>query len=63
MPSHFAFRRVERIIGIVSRPIFGQIFITDTNRKYLDDIIEAQHESFHLYAVDHGNIALQATSH
>lgn len=55
--------RVERIIGIVSRPIFGQIFITDTNRKYLDDIIEAQHESFHLYAVDHGNIALQATSH
>ncbi len=54
--------RVERIIHIVSRPLFGQIFITDTNRKYLDDIIEAQNESFHLYAVRQGEISLQATS-
>ena len=32
--------RVERIMTeVTTSPVFGQIFITDTNRKHLDDII------------------------
>ena len=31
--------RVERIMTLVTGDSFGQIFITDTNRKHLDDII------------------------
>ena len=33
--------RVEQIIKLVSENGFGQIFITDTNRKYLDEILLA----------------------
>lgn len=33
-------RRVSRIMQIVgTTPGFGQIFITDTNRRHLDDIV------------------------
>jgi len=32
-------RRVENIINLVSNADFGQIFITDTNRKNLDEIL------------------------
>ncbi len=31
--------RVENIISVVASPTFGQIFITDTNRKHLDEIL------------------------
>ena len=31
--------RVERIMKIVASDTFGQIFITDTNRRHLDEII------------------------
>ncbi len=48
--------RVERIIEIVSSSLFGQIFITDTNRKYLDAIISAQEGEHHLFKVDRGMI-------
>ncbi|MBB6275714.1 DNA replication/repair protein RecF [Porphyromonas circumdentaria] len=48
--------RVERIIEIVASSLFGQIFITDTNRKYLDAIIHAQGEEYHLFKVDRGEI-------
>ena len=34
-------RRVENIINLVTDNNFGQIFITDTNRKHLDDILSA----------------------
>lgn len=32
--------RVEAIISVVAQDTFGQIFITDTNRKHLDEILE-----------------------
>ncbi len=32
-------RRVERIVDVVSSDRFGQIFITDTNRTHLDEIL------------------------
>lgn len=34
-------RRVANIVEIVNRDIFGQIFITDTNRDHLDSIMSA----------------------
>jgi DNA replication and repair protein RecF len=33
-------QRVENIVSMVSESSFGQIFITDTNREYLDKILE-----------------------
>ena len=47
--------RVEKIIRLVSGETFGQIFITDTNRKYLDEIIAEAHQNYHLYQVENGN--------
>ena len=49
-------QRVEQIIQIVSEDKFGQIFITDTNRKYLDDILKKVNQNFHLYRVDNGQV-------
>ncbi len=46
--------RVEQIIKLVSGDTFGQIFITDTNRKYLDEIIAKVHSNYHLYQVAQG---------
>ncbi len=46
--------RVEQIIKLVSGDTFGQIFITDTNRKYLDEIIAKVHSNYHLYQVNQG---------
>lgn len=48
--------RVEQIIKLVSGERFGQIFITDTNRKYLDQIIVQTGSRFHLYEVKQGEI-------
>jgi DNA replication and repair protein RecF len=46
--------RVEKIIRLVSDEKFGQIFITDTNRKYLDEIIAEAHQNYQLYQVENG---------
>jgi DNA replication and repair protein RecF len=48
--------RVKRIIQLVSRPEFGQIFITDTNRKYLDEILESLNQDYKLFQVNSGII-------
>lgn len=48
--------RMERIISLVSEDRFGQIFITDTNREYLDEIIRKTGNDYHLYRVTRGNI-------
>ncbi|MDR1407090.1 MAG: DNA replication and repair protein RecF [Tannerella sp.] len=48
--------RVEQIIQLVSGEQFGQIFITDTNRKYLDRILSAIGQDYTLYKVDHGEV-------
>ena len=41
--------RVKRIIGLVGEEIFGQVFITDTNREHLDDILKAQDVGYKLF--------------
>ena len=48
--------RVERIINLVSGDRFGQIFITDTNRKYLDRILEAIEQDYSLFKVEQGSV-------
>ncbi|MDR1555520.1 MAG: DNA replication and repair protein RecF [Tannerellaceae bacterium] len=48
--------RVEQIIQLVSNPAFGQIFITDTNRKYLDEILAAMNHDYALFRVEQGSI-------
>jgi DNA replication and repair protein RecF len=45
---------VEQIIRLVASDKFGQIFITDTNREYLDRIIDKSTESYKLFQVNHG---------
>jgi DNA replication and repair protein RecF len=43
----------------VARPEFGQIFITDTNRKYLDEILAGMNHDYKLFLVENGNIEEQ----
>lgn len=47
--------RVEEIVKLVASARFGQIFITDTNREYLDRIIGALTDSHKLFFVENGN--------
>jgi DNA replication and repair protein RecF len=51
-------KRVEKITGLVSSDRFGQIFITDTNRKYLDYILEAIGQDYSLFKVERGDVRL-----
>ena len=48
--------RVEKIVDIVSRDDFGQIFITDTNRDHLSDILSHAALDYKLFHVSDGNI-------
>ncbi len=50
--------RVERVVEIVSEEIFGQIFITDTNRAHLDNIMERSANSHRSWQVDSGKFTL-----
>ncbi len=49
--------RVERIMAIVSGSGFGQIFVTDTNRKYLDAILRAAAGEYRLFGVENGVVS------
>lgn len=51
--------RVERIMQLVSGDIFGQIFITDTNREYLDRIVKQTATDHRLFNVKQGTFSLQ----
>ncbi len=46
--------RVEQIIKLVLDKDFGQIFITDTNREHLSDILSQTSNDYHLYEVADG---------
>ena len=47
--------RVERIMAVASRPGFGQIFITDTNRKHLDEILGHSGGQYAMWTVNDGD--------
>jgi len=50
-------QRVVSIINVVSNSKdFGQIFITDTNRTHLDEIISMMSGDYTMFAVDNGSI-------
>lgn len=46
--------RVERIMEVVTRPEFGQIFVTDTNRTHLDEIMSHTAGDYALWHVSDG---------
>lgn len=50
--------RVEQFIRLVSDHEFGQIFITDTNKARLDDILERIDTGFSLFNVSNGGVSL-----
>ena len=46
--------RVERIMTLVTGEEFGQIFVTDTNRKHLNEIMTHTPGHYRLWTVDNG---------
>jgi len=48
--------RVEQIVKLVASEEFGQIFITDTNRTHLDQILEACSHDYKIFEVKEGEI-------
>ena len=48
--------RVEQIVRLVSCDAFGQIFVTDTNRDHLDQILKASALDYKIFYVDNGEI-------
>jgi len=48
--------RVKQIMKLVADDRFGQIFITDTNRKNLDEILQGLDQEFIIFNVDNGII-------
>ena len=48
--------RMEQIIHLVAQPQFGQIFISDTNRTHLDEIILSTGNNHRLFEVKNGEV-------
>ena len=48
--------RVEQIVRIVGGEGFGQIFMTDTNREHLDQILRGSALDYKLFWVEKGEI-------
>jgi recF protein len=49
-------RRVEQIVKLVGSEEFGQIFITDTNRDHLDQILAGSEHDYRIFHVEDGEI-------
>ena len=50
--------RVSQIVKTVGGEKFGQIFITDTNREHIQDILKNQGVDYRVFAVDKGDIKM-----
>ena len=48
-------KRVANIMGIVSKPSFGQIFVTDTNREHIDETIRTIGSDYRIFFVEDGS--------
>lgn len=48
--------RVKQIVKLVSEEHFGQIFITDTNREHLDEILKDMHQDTRIFTVEKGEV-------
>ena len=51
--------RVEQIVTLVAGEEFGQIFITDTNREHLDQILAATSHDYKIFHVEDGEVSPQ----
>ena len=49
-------QRVEQIVRLVSSDNFGQIFITDTNRDHLDQILRTTSLDYKIFHVSQGDV-------
>lgn len=49
--------RVEQIVKLVAGDNFGQIFITDTNREHLDNILRKTSHEYKMFEVQQGDIS------
>ena len=49
--------RVEQIVSLVNNDMFGQIFITDTNRDHLDSILQKSKGDYRIFLVKNGNVS------
>lgn len=49
-------QRVEQIVHLVSSDNFGQIFITDTNREHLDQILRNSSLDYKIFYVENGDV-------
>ena len=50
--------RVEQIVKLVSGDNFGQIFVTDTNREHLDNILHRIDKAYRLFEVKQGVVEM-----
>lgn len=48
--------RVRQIVKIVGGELFGQVFITDTNREHIDEILKEQRVNYSLFTVEKGEV-------
>jgi DNA replication and repair protein RecF len=48
--------RVEKIVQLVSSELFGQIFITDTNREHLEGLIAEMGKESKIFRITNGTI-------
>jgi len=51
--------RVERIIRLVSGDEFGQIFITDTNKQHLNQLLQRTGEDYRFFNIEEGTIQVE----
>ena len=51
-------QRVEQIIRLVSGDGFGQIFISDTNRNHIDELLPAFEGAYKIFHVENGVVTL-----
>ncbi len=49
-------QRVEKIIALVASESYGQIFITDTNRDHIDNILSSSKSDYSLFHVEKGEV-------
>ena len=52
-------QRVEQIVRLVAGDGFGQIFITDTNRDHLDQILSASSHDYRIFYVEDGEVEMK----
>lgn len=55
--------RVAQIVKLVSGNDFGQIFLTDTNRTHLDEILKNYALDYKIFSVNNGDITMKEERH